>query len=101
MGTREPEEQRRHRCTVINRCEWEPAEQIGTPYMGDPSRPYGESDVEGCPGGWYRTAFYRSFERYRSGQHESPYLRGCADRLVFDALQYFEGESGKHSESLT
>lgn len=62
---------------------------------------YGESDEDGCPGGWYRTAFYQSFERYRRGQHESPHTRECKDRLVFDALLYFETEQARHAESLT
>lgn len=70
--------------------------------MGDTTRVYGESDEEGCPGGWYRTAFYQSFERYRSGaERESPFVRACTDRLVFDALQYFEREAARHAESLT
>lgn len=66
--------------------------------MGDPAHVYGEPDDEGCPGAWYRCAFVGSLIKYRGGQHESPYLRACTDRLVWDALQYLESEQAKCAE---
>ena len=57
---------------------------------------WGESNREGCPGGWYRTDFWASFSKYRRGSSESPYLRNCDDQLVFEALEYYEAQSERH-----
>lgn len=62
---------------------------------------HGESNCDGCPGSWYRTAWWHSFDKYRSGTRESPYLRGCTDRLVFDAIQYYEAEQARNSDTIT
>lgn len=63
--------------------------------MGGPGT-HGESDCDGCPGGWVRSAFALSFMRYRKG----PHLAACKDRLVHDAVDYYEGEQARHGEAL-
>lgn len=59
-----------------------------------------ESNDDGCPGGWYRTAFcysvYRFLRPHADGVYSaSPHLDRCNDRLVLDAVQYFEVEQGR------
>lgn len=55
-----------------------------------------ESNVDGCPGGWYRTPFFDSVARYirpegGPGQY-SPnlMLERCDDDLIIEAVHYFE-----------
>lgn len=67
-------------------------------YMGDsspedPERP--ERSDEGCPGGWYRTAWALSVFRYLRPVAEGVYspnllLDQSNDPLVIEAVTYFE-----------
>ncbi len=98
-GDADREQQRASRCLAIPRKEWGEPGQCGTPYMGGDGE-HGEPDDDGCPAGWYRVAFVHSFAKYRRGQHESPHLRQCTDRLVMDAVHYYEQEQARHAESL-
>lgn len=98
--TADREQQRRHRCPVIPQSEWGPPDQEGLPYMGGEGQ-HGESDCDGCPGSWYRTPYMGSVERYRrNAQGQSPHLDRTTDRLVIDAVLYYEQESTRHSETL-
>lgn len=101
-GRPEREYQVRLRCVVLPPSQWAPCGTAGTAYMGDAAHEYGEDDTDGCPGGWYRAPFVASLDRYRGTKdRESPYLRQCTDRLVWEALQYLETEQARFAESLT
>jgi len=60
-----------------------------------------ESNEDGCPGGWYRTEFAASVRRYYRPVSEGVYspnllLDRCEDRLVLDAVAYYELERARH-----
>lgn len=62
----------------------------------DPPRP-DETHDDGCPGAWYRCAFVCSLHKYerlltQSGFSENLTLSRCENRLVLEALQYYERE---------
>lgn len=54
-----------------------------------------ETHEEGCPGSWYRSAFALSVIPYLRNLHQGGYsenlrLTRCTDRLVLDAVAYYE-----------
>jgi hypothetical protein len=55
---------------------------------------HGESNCDGCPGAWYRCAFTASFEKYRRGTNGA--IATSNDRLVQEAIAYYESELAKH-----
>lgn len=66
---------------------------------GESERP--ESIADGCPGGWYRTPFFFSVSRYiRPTTADGVYspnlnLDRSTDRLVLDAVQFYETEQAR------
>ena len=60
-----------------------------------------EENEDGCPGGWYRCTFVWSLGRYlRPSNGEGLYSEAVAlsrsdDRLVLDAVNYFELEQAR------
>lgn len=116
-------QRKRWRCALpgFPRRAWLPPFDSGNPhetaapptrYMGrlrilrdDPEKPR-ESHDEGCPGAWYRSAFVFSLHKYErllssAGLSENMMLARCEDRLVVEAIQYYEREklaSGAHDE---
>jgi len=83
---------------VINEREWLPADQtVASVYMGGAGT-HAESNCDGCPGAWYRTVFALSFERYRRGPNGA--VRTSDDRLIADAIQYYESEQNRY-EAIT
>lgn len=61
-----------------------------------------ESNDDGCPGGWYRTPFFWSLGRYLRPLASGVYspnlsLERTADRLVLDAVQFYETEQARAS----
>lgn len=55
---------------------------------------HAESNCDGCPGAWYRCAFALSFQRYRRGTNGAVFVSD--DRLIADAIQYYEGEQARN-----
>lgn len=61
----------------------------------NPRKPW-ESVADGCPGGWYRTEFTASMQKYRrrmteSGGHDhNPLIHADTNPRVLEALQYLE-----------
>lgn len=111
---RDPEAQAGWCCPLpgFDRRRWQP-ENLHQIHMGAPPRwdrePSGDSDgdhdwheplehpeVDGCPGGWYRTAFVESVLRYRhrpgrEGERVSNRLLDlCDDELVIEAVDTLE-----------
>lgn len=59
-----------------------------------------ESNEDGCAGGWYRTVFVWSaalyFRPHSNGAYsENLHLSRCDDRLVLDAVNYYESERAR------
>lgn len=73
---------------------------MADPHHGDPATPHEPND-DGCPGGWYRSAFPFSVMQYeRTIQEHSiasnPILDRCDDPLVLEAVAYLEAQRLRH-----
>lgn len=103
------ERQARLRCPIVPaaRRRWhEPGGQLLVHMGGEFDETVGEPEPsepndEGCPGGWYRTAFAASVRRYHRPVAEGVYspnllLARCDDPLVHEAVTYFEHEQARH-----
>ena len=81
---------------------------MGRPKFTDDAGDYhhrpGEIADEGCPGGWARCGFARSFTKYMrprltSGGHDNnPRVHHSTPDHILDALQYFESQHA-HAEA--
>ncbi len=67
----------------------------GSAWMEPPE----DIEHEGCPGGWYRSRFIGSVQRYirrrasiDSARDSNPFLDRTEDPLVIEAVMYFERE---------
>lgn len=68
--------------------------------LSNPLRPPEQHD-DGCPGGWYRSEFIASLQKYErifleSGFCSNVLLDRTDDRLVIEATQYLELERIRH-----
>lgn len=56
-------------------------------------RPREDIAGEGCPGGWYRSGWVRSLHKFRRrAGSDNQLLTRTADRLILEAIAYFEDE---------
>lgn len=103
LGTRERHEQASYRCAhpCFPEREWASVDEVpiavhmGAPKEWDddgfPNDKPVEPHEDGCPGAWYRTPFVASVQRYmRHGEIESPLMALCTDRLVREAVSFYE-----------
>jgi len=97
------------RCPIVPaaRRTWKPEGSQLLAYMGgEPNDETGDDEPtepndDGCPGGWYRTAFAASVRRYHRPVADGVYspnlqLDRCDDRLVHEAVAYFEHQRARH-----
>lgn len=77
------------------------------PGRSDWPQPFEDIEGEGCPGSWYRTAFFASLAPYlrrqdqQGGRIPNPLLDRCQDRLVLDAVSFLEiAEENAYGEHL-
>jgi hypothetical protein len=98
-----------NRCTFVSPRLWRDAKynerhEVDAAYMGgeldaDENETIEPND-EGCPGGWYRTLFFASLQRYLRPVADGIYsanqnLERTDDRLVIDAVQAYEVEQSR------
>lgn len=88
---------------MVPRSSWAPESRHPVRFMGiedENGEEVPESADEGCPGGWYRCVFVWSVARYFRSQANGTYsenlhLSRCEDRLVLDAVNYYETERSR------